>query len=570
MDDSTSRSRIGRRNGRWRGMCVFSGTDRRREARAGRASSTPGARWARASGLDSTWRPVNVVADASRGMTSLASDASDDATSLDSTRATVEVTLLTSTRGSVGGERTLAVGRLERDPTKRERAIRASSGPHAGRRVRLRVARGSPPASFPAPSLGEDARILARVRAGHLTLDAELSPPLPTTRRLDDPPLERQLGSLRRDGVVVQLRFVPVPVPVHAHAPSHPATEMNVETDAEVSPDRSSPSNALAYRILDAAFTADHLSTRGRAIIAAVGDLAAVAARDARLAPPPAPRAGRSPETWEPRPLEPNVPGYDPKQPGKLAYDSRGEKRCEELLREIRIDTRARKDACASLRIRANARRRDAAAAETLRTRLVELRSRILRDAGTGTGTETAFEPAIVTRALVEDVWRRVPRIRRARARPRDPRAALSLAPDARSSPPPDDDDDDDDSAEEAAMELEGLRAEDLGRRVDAAETSRRMAMEAADALEGEIRERVSWETHESGVETRDVLENGARRADMERLLGRPATKADVDASMRIPAAERLRIVGGVDVERARRTGRDEYVARLTGTGEGY
>jgi hypothetical protein len=168
----------------------------------------------------------------------------------------------------------------------------------------------------------------------------------------------------------------------------------------------------------------------------------------------------------------------------------------------------------------------------------------------------------------VEDVWRRFPRIRRARARPRDLRAA-SLAPDARSSPSSDDDDDDD-SAEDAAMELEGLRAQDLGRRVDAAETSRRMAMEAADALEGEIRERVSWETHESGVETRDVLENGARRADMERLLGRPATKADVDASMRIPAPERLRIVGGVDVERARRTGRDEYVARLTGTGGGY
>lgn len=519
------------------------------------------ARWARASGLISAWRSVNVVADASRSMTSLASD---DAMSLDPTRATVEVTLLTPTRGSVGGERTLAVDRLERDPTKRERAIRASSGPHAGRRVRLRVARGSPPASFPAPFLGEDARILARVRAGRLTLDAELTPPLPTTRRLDDPPLERQLGSLRRDGVVVQLRFVAVPAPVHPHAPTPSGPLTDVENDTEVSPDRSSPSNAIAYRILDAAFTADHLSTRGRAIFAAVGDVAAVAARDALIVPPPAPRAGRSPETWEPRPLEPNAPGYDPKQPGKLAYDSRGEKRCEELLRDIRLDTRARKDPCASLRIRANARRRDAAAAETLRARLVELRRRILRRAGTGTGTGTGtgFESVIVTRALVEDVWRCVPGIQGARPRPRHPRAA-SLAPDARASPSSDDDD----SVEDAATELEGLGAEDLVRRVDAAESARRMAMKAADALEGEIRERFSWETRESGVETRDVLENGARRADMERLLGRPATKADVDASMRIPAPERLRIVGGVDVERARRTGRDEYVARLAETG---
>ena len=81
-----------------------------------------------------------------------------------------------------------------------------------------------------------------------------------------------------------------VPAPVHPHAPTPSGPLTDVENDTEVSPDRSSPSNAIAYRILDAAFTADHLSTRGRAIFAAVGDVAAVAARDALIVPAPAPR----------------------------------------------------------------------------------------------------------------------------------------------------------------------------------------------------------------------------------------------------------------------------------------
>ena len=37
--------------------------------------------------------------------------------------------------------------------------------------------------------------------------------------------------------------------------------------------------------------------------------------------------------------------------------------------------------------------------------------------------------------------------------------------------------------------------------------------------LELEIRDRGRWDAHESGVETRDVLENGLRRADMELSL---------------------------------------------------
>lgn len=87
--------------------------------------------------------------------------------------------------------------------------------------------------------------------------------------------------------------------------------------------------------------------------------------------------------------------------------------------------------------------------------------------------------------------------------------------------------------------------------------------VEGVKELRREVIDRRSWDVVESGVETRDVLENGVRRADMERLLGRPVTKADVDVSLAIPAAERMRIVGGYDVQQARLTGTHEYVKRL-------
>lgn len=87
--------------------------------------------------------------------------------------------------------------------------------------------------------------------------------------------------------------------------------------------------------------------------------------------------------------------------------------------------------------------------------------------------------------------------------------------------------------------------------------------VEGVEELRREVIDRRSWDVVESGVETRDVLENGVRRADMERLLGRPVTKADVDVSLAIPAAERMRIVGGYDVRQARLTGTHEYVKRL-------
>ena len=91
--------------------------------------------------------------------------------------------------------------------------------------------------------------------------------------------------------------------------------------------------------------------------------------------------------------------------------------------------------------------------------------------------------------------------------------------------------------------DVEGLGSDELAVKIE--ETRREIS--TADDVVASIREelvsRVAWDEYESGVETRDVLENGVRRADMERLLGRGVTKADVDASMKMPERARAEIV---------------------------
>ena len=382
------------------------------------------ARWARASGLISAWRSVNVVADASRSMTSLASD---DAMSLDPTRATVEVTLLTPTRGSVGGERTLAVDRLERDPTKRERAIRAWFG--AARRSTRAPARRSriAPASFPAPSLGEDARIPARARgASHPGRRAHPAP--------HDPPPRRSPARAAARIPPPRRRRRPAPLRGRPRARPPPRTHAIRAPDGRRERHRGIPlpvlvtSNAIAYRILDAAFTADgHLSTRGRAIFAAVGDVAAVAARDALIVPPPAPRA-----------VDPRDVGTSPLFCGAKRSRVRSETAGETRLRlargktmrgaapRLRLDTRAR---TGPMRVASHSRSRTRGgetrlAAETAAPGSSELRSAIpaARARGRGRGRGRIRIRDRHPRARGRRVALR-PRIQGADPRPRHPRA---------------------------------------------------------------------------------------------------------------------------------------------------
>ena len=84
-------------------------------------------------------------------------------------------------------------------------------------------------------------------------------------------------------------------------------------------------------------------------------------------------------------------------------------------------------------------------------------------------------------------------------------------------------------------------------------EDARLKAARAHDAihyLEADVVASRRWAGYESGRETRDVLENGIRRADMEARFGRPVTLADVTASMSIPIALRPRLIGAAGKER--------------------
>ena len=221
-------------------------------------------------------------------------------------------------------ERTLGVTYLERDPTRAERRVRAGGSSQAGRRGRLRVPRGHSPMMIPSVPLaaiengdrtpGDDLgrEQMLRISVGGLTLRCKISPPLPVSCRSDDPPLERQFGSLRADGVAVQLRFAPCVgavdprQPAPASSSSSPSTTTctttitTTTTSGEESalPTTTSPTPTPAvYRLLDGAFTADQLTMDGRIALAAAGTTMATTMRDALLVvPAQAPRAGRSPE----------------------------------------------------------------------------------------------------------------------------------------------------------------------------------------------------------------------------------------------------------------------------------
>lgn len=104
--------------------------------------------------------------------------------------------------------------------------------------------------------------------------------------------------------------------------------------------------------------------------------------------------------------------------------------------------------------------------------------------------------------------------------------------------------------------DLEGCDAANLDAKAEETVDEIKTAAELSESIGKQLEERMLWESFESGVETRDMLENGVRRADMERLLGRPATKRDVEDSMCIPDKVRAKLIAGYDVEKSRERGR--------------
>lgn len=450
---------------------------------------------------------------------------------------------------SGGDEREVGSVTLERDPRRQQQTVRVSNAAsRAGRRVRLRVVADQPPLEWrvreddATGGTGTATAALVRFRAGTLVLESRVTFPQARTCHVGDAPTERALGSLRALGVVVQLRF----------APSSFVTPPSVKNSAFESANATPPVPATSFRLLDGAITFDDDRAIGRAALASAARVALPLPRDVLLAErkPPAPRAGRSPDVWDPEPAQ------DAEDDATLATRAR---RRAEMLRDA-PRWAGTETACAPLLARREARLRDILGADVRRDCALEMASQ-LRLAKLEAADPAAPPPA-VTESLIDAVRASVRGSVSFGASGSDaglaPRASPETAEARR-------------AAELRALEdaldalddLEGLDADGLAGEARSARARAEALTRMVRDLEREIRDRGRWDTHESGVETRDVLENGLRRADMERALGRPATKNDVEASMAIPAAERARVVAGVDVRKARLTGRPEYLEKL-------
>ena len=446
---------------------------------------------------------------------------------------------------SGGDEREVGSVTLERDPRRQQQTVRVSNAAsRAGRRVRLRVVADQPPLEWrvreddATGGTGTATAALVRFRAGTLVLESRVTFPQARTCHVGDAPTERALGSLRALGVVVQLRF----------APSSFENSNSAFESANATP----PVPATSFRLLDGAITFDDDRAIGRAALASAARVALPLPRDVLLAErkPPAPRAGRSPDVWDPEPAQ------DAEDDATLTTRAR---RRAEMLRDA-PRWAGTETACAPLLARREARLRDILGADVRRDCALEMASQ-LRLAKLEAADPAAPPPA-VTESLIDAVRASVRGSVSFGASGSDaglaPRASPETAEARR-------------AAELRALEdaldalddLEGLDADGLAGEARLARARAEALTRMVRDLEHEIRDRGRWDAHESGVETRDVLENGLRRADMERALGRPATKGDVDASMAIPAAERARVVAGIDVEKARLTGRPAYLGKL-------
>ena len=446
---------------------------------------------------------------------------------------------------SGGDEREVGSVTLERDPRRQQQTVRVSNAAsRAGRRVRLRVVADQPPLEWrvreddATGGTGTATAALVRFRAGTLVLESRVTFPQARTCHVGDAPTERALGSLRALGVVVQLRF----------APSSFENSNSAFESANATP----PVPATSFRLLDGAITFDDDRAIGRAALASAARVALPLPRDVLLAErkPPAPRAGRSPDVWDPEPAQ------DAEDDATLTTRAR---RRAEMLRDA-PRWAGTETACAPLLARREARLRDILGADVRRDCALEMASQ-LRLAKLEAADPAAPPPA-VTESLIDAVRASVRGSVSFGASGSDAGLAQRASPETAEARR---------AAELRALEdaldalddLEGLDADGLAGEARSARARAEALTRMVRDLELEIRDRGRWDAHESGVETRDVLENGLRRADMERALGRPATKNDVEASMAIPAAERARVVAGVDVRKARLTGRPEYLEKL-------
>jgi hypothetical protein len=246
--------------------------------------------------------------------------------------------------------------------------------------------------------------------------------------------------------------------------------------------------------------------------------------------PAPAPRAGRSPEVWEPRTFDKESDRYDPDNPDKLCYDSRGKARNEEILAEIRKDTREwarHRDTCGALRTRLEERRAHLAALNARKNFIRELKSRLedrihrrqvhrrrgRQSGGDANGGGGGDDDSNNNNGNTEEDEKEEEEWATAKAEDIDELRSTAVVTTETDS-----------GSGSGYYDRDGPSFDDLGVDVDdlegctAAELSPKLvectrmcarALEGVKELKREVNDRRSWDVVESGLETRDVLENG-------------------------------------------------------------
>jgi len=442
---------------------------------------------------------------------------------------------------------------------KKPEQIRATCGPHVGRRVRLKLA-----FEERENDEGEERRAIVRtssvlrfIVANGVQIESEIKPKLPDAFDGGES-FSRQFGTLKQHGVALQVRFKPI-----GHFDENDDDNVDEERKTKIIKKLTIGKANTLYEICDGAITVDKMSLAASITTSRIAE----AAKPFANVNEETPRIGKSPEIWNLQKKNERDEDYDRKNPDKIRADQRGQERCEEIAKEYEEETRhwmgTNNHVSGQMKVMQDIDKKVAGLEGKLKAVtgfIVELED--LKEQGKYTEEgELVATPEMISKAEGEI------------------KIIGSIAPVRSEIDDGDDDDDDndDDNDEEKTYNGRKSRARNddqqfngnplrsfslsqLGVYIDECENQpvsrlKKILAKTRDSLQlakqiqkcalRDAHLRHHWDLHESNVETRDVLENGVRREDMERLLGREATKQDVEASMRIPRRERARIVGG-------------------------
>ena len=438
--------------------------------------------------------------------------------------------------------------RLIPNERKKVEQIRATSGPHVGQRVRLKVASLEDARTMEEEEEEEEeedivakkaivrtSSVLRFVVANGVQIESEIKPKLPDAFDGGES-FSRQFGTMKQHGMALQVRFKPL-----GHF-----NDNKEEHGKKIEKLEIGKPNTL-YEICDGAITIDKMSLAASITTSRVAEAAKPFANVGEETP----RIGKSPEVWNFKTKNEKDEDYDRKKPNQIRADQRGQERCEEIAKEYEEETRywmgTNNHVSGQIKVMQEIDKKVAA----LEGKLKAVTGFIVALEGMKEQGKNNDDDAIVaTREMIEQAEEEI-------------KILGHVSFEEGKTEEVDREDHDHNQAhkhEHRRKPFTSFTLSQLGVYVDECENQpiselKKILARTRDSLQlarqiqkctvHDTRLRHNWDLYESNIETRDVLENGIRREDMERLLGREATKQDVEASLQIPLRERARIVGG-------------------------